>query len=53
MFIINEDYVGNGGKLVFNIVFNDDDFEMDRLQVFGNILGNIFVVVNNIGGVGV
>ncbi|MDI8993174.1 autotransporter outer membrane beta-barrel domain-containing protein, partial [Salmonella enterica subsp. enterica serovar Anatum] len=40
---INEDYVGNGGKLVFNTVLNDDDSETDRLQVLGNTSGNTFV----------
>lgn len=45
---INEDYVGNGGKLVFNTVLNDDDSETDRLQVLGNTSGNTFVAVNNI-----
>ncbi|TQS52392.1 intestinal colonization autotransporter adhesin MisL, partial [Salmonella enterica subsp. enterica serovar Typhimurium] len=49
---INEDYVGNGGKLVFNTVLNDDDSETDRLQVLGNTSGNTFVAVNNIGGAG-
>ncbi len=49
---INEDYVGNGGKLVFNTVLSDDDSETDRLQVLGNTSGNTFVAVNNIGGAG-
>lgn len=49
---INEDYIGNGGKLVFNTVLNDDDSETDMLKVLGNTSGNSFVAVNNIGGTG-
>ncbi|EDP8671832.1 autotransporter outer membrane beta-barrel domain-containing protein [Salmonella bongori] len=49
---INEDYVGNGGKLVFNTVLNDDDSETDRLKVLGNTSGHSFVAINNIGGAG-
>ncbi|KYF17670.1 hypothetical protein AIZ04_25625, partial [Salmonella enterica subsp. enterica serovar Typhimurium] len=36
---INEDYVGIGGKLVFNTVLNDDVSVTDRLQVLGNTSG--------------
>ena len=49
---INEDYVGNGGMLVFNTVLNGDGSETDKLQVFGSTSGNTFVAVNNIGGAG-
>lgn len=49
---INEDFTGNGGKLVFNIVLNDDTSETDKLKVLGNTAGNAFVAVNNIGGTG-
>ncbi|WP_410734589.1 intestinal colonization autotransporter adhesin MisL [Citrobacter portucalensis] len=49
---INEDFTGNGGKLVFNTVLNDDTSETDKLKVLGNTAGNAFVVVNNIGGTG-
>lgn len=49
---INEDYVGNGGKLVFNTVLNGDDSETDMLKVLGNTSGNTLVAVNNIGGTG-
>ncbi|MFV0262105.1 MAG: autotransporter outer membrane beta-barrel domain-containing protein [Kluyvera sp.] len=49
---INEDYVGNGGKLVFNTVLNGDGSETDMLKVLGNTSGNTFIAVNNIGGTG-
>ncbi|MGV4230359.1 intestinal colonization autotransporter adhesin MisL [Citrobacter portucalensis] len=49
---INEDFTGNGGKLVFNTVLNDDTSETDKLKVLGNTAGNAFVTVNNIGGTG-
>lgn len=49
---INEDFTGNGGKLVFNTVLNDDTSETDKLKVLGNTVGNAFVAVNNIGGTG-
>lgn len=49
---INEDFTGNGGKLVFNTVLNDDTSETDKLKVLGNTTGNAFVAVNNIGGAG-
>ncbi|MDM2756550.1 MULTISPECIES: intestinal colonization autotransporter adhesin MisL [unclassified Citrobacter] len=52
MLTINEDFTGNGGKLVFNTVLNDDTSETDKLKVLGNTAGNAFVVVNNIGGTG-
>ncbi|WP_348256752.1 autotransporter outer membrane beta-barrel domain-containing protein, partial [Salmonella enterica] len=44
---INEEYVCNGGKLVFNTVLSDYYSETDRLQVLGNTSGNTFVAVNN------
>lgn len=49
---INEDFTGNGGKMVFNTVLNDDTSETDKLKVLGNTAGNAFVAVNNIGGTG-
>ena len=49
---INEDFTGNGGKLVFNTVLNDDTSETDKLKVLGDTAGNAFVAVNNIGGTG-
>ncbi|MCM7591307.1 autotransporter outer membrane beta-barrel domain-containing protein [Enterobacter chuandaensis] len=49
---INEDYIGNGGKLVFNTVLFDDTSETDKLIVEGNTSGYTAVEVNNIGGTG-
>ncbi|QLZ57680.1 intestinal colonization autotransporter adhesin MisL [Citrobacter freundii] len=49
---INEDFTGNGGKLVFNTVLHDDASETDKLTVLGNTSGHAFVAVNNIGGTG-
>lgn len=49
---INEDYIGNGGKLVFNTVLFDDTSETDKLIVEGNTSGHTGVEVNNIGGTG-
>ncbi|WP_370614836.1 intestinal colonization autotransporter adhesin MisL [Citrobacter portucalensis] len=49
---INGDFTGNGGKLVFNTVLNDDTSETDKLKVLGNTAGNAFLAVNNIGGTG-
>ena len=49
---INEDYTGNGGKLVFNTVLFDDTSETDRLIVEGNTSGRTAVDVNTIGGAG-
>ncbi len=50
---INEDYAGNGGKLVFNTVSTMMIPKRDRLQVpSGNTSGNTFVAVNNIEELG-
>lgn len=49
---INENYIGNGGKLVFNTVLYNDDSETDKLIVNGNTSGHTLVAVNNIGGTG-
>ncbi|MGL4724634.1 MAG: autotransporter outer membrane beta-barrel domain-containing protein [Scandinavium sp.] len=49
---INQDYVGNGGKLVFNTVLFDDDSDTDKLIVNGSTSGNTLVAMNNIGGTG-
>ncbi len=49
---IQEDFTGNGGKLVFNTVLNDDESDTDKLIVNGNTSGNALVAVTNIGGTG-
>ncbi|MGE6983212.1 autotransporter outer membrane beta-barrel domain-containing protein [Kluyvera intermedia] len=49
---INEDFTGDGGKLVFNTVLYNDVSETDKLIVNGNTSGNALVAVRNIGGNG-
>ena len=49
---IKDDFIGNGGKLVFNTVLFDDTSETDKLIVEGNTSGQTGVEVNNIGGAG-
>ena len=49
---IKDDFIGNGGKLVFNTVLFDDTSETDKLIVEGNTSGHTGVEVNNIGGAG-
>ena len=49
---IKDDFIGNGGKLVFNTVLFDDTSETDKLIVEGNTSGHTGVEVNNIGGTG-
>lgn len=49
---ISDDFIGNGGKLVFNTVLFDDTSETDKLIVQGNTSGHTGVEVNNIGGTG-
>lgn len=49
---ISDDFIGNGGKLVFNTVLFDDTSETDKLIVEGNTSGHTGVEVNNIGGTG-
>ena len=49
---ISDDFIGNGGKLVFNTVLFDDASETDKLIVEGNTSGHTGVEVNNIGGTG-
>ncbi|MBG0640491.1 autotransporter outer membrane beta-barrel domain-containing protein [Enterobacter asburiae] len=50
--IAKDDFIGNGGKLVFNTVLFDDTSETDKLIVEGNTSGQTGVEVNNIGGAG-
>ena len=49
---IKDDFIGNGGKLVFNTVLFDDTSETDKLIVEGNTSDHTGVEVNNIGGAG-
>ncbi|MBK0004499.1 autotransporter outer membrane beta-barrel domain-containing protein [Erwinia sp. S38] len=49
---VHNNYVGNGGTLVFNSELAGDDSPSDRLAIEGNSSGDTNVVVNNIGGKG-
>ncbi|WP_337274591.1 autotransporter outer membrane beta-barrel domain-containing protein, partial [Serratia sp. MMO-28] len=51
-FIINGNYVGNGGNVALNTVLAGDDAATDRLVVTGNTSGSSTVSVSNIGGDG-
>ncbi|KEY60956.1 autotransporter outer membrane beta-barrel domain-containing protein [Serratia sp. DD3] len=51
-FIINGDYVGNGGNIAFNTVLAGDNAATDRLVITGNTSGASTVSVTNIGGNG-
>lgn len=44
------EYIGDGGTLVFNSVLEGDNSLSDRLHVKGNAAGNSYVQVNNLGG---
>jgi autotransporter family porin len=51
-FIINGNYVGNGGNVALNTVLAGDDAATDRLVVTGDTSGTSTVSVSNIGGEG-
>lgn len=51
--IIESNYVGQGGILIFYSKLERDDFEIDCMLVEGNIYGYIKVIINNLGGEGV
>ncbi|MHA7845521.1 autotransporter outer membrane beta-barrel domain-containing protein [Serratia sp. D1N4] len=51
-FIINGNYVGNGGNVALNTVLAGDDAATDRLVVTGDTSGTSTVSVSNIGGDG-
>ncbi|WP_337274595.1 autotransporter outer membrane beta-barrel domain-containing protein, partial [Serratia sp. MMO-28] len=51
-FIINGNYVGNGGNVALNTVLAGDDAATDRLVVTGDTSGSSTVSVSNIGGDG-
>lgn len=50
--VVNGDYVGNEGHLLFNTVLNDDASATDHMTVAGNTTGTTRVSVNNAGGTG-
>ncbi|HIE7559615.1 TPA: autotransporter outer membrane beta-barrel domain-containing protein, partial [Citrobacter amalonaticus] len=50
--VVNGDYSGNEGHLLFNTVLNDDASATDHMAVAGNTTGTTRVSVNNAGGTG-
>lgn len=50
--VVNGDYTGNEGHLLFNTVLNDDASATDHMTVAGNTTGTTRVSVNNAGGTG-
>lgn len=51
-FIIDGNYTGDNGTVVFNTILAGDSSVTDRLLITGNTAGQSFVTVNNIGGNG-
>ncbi|PVZ83845.1 hypothetical protein C9426_24930, partial [Serratia sp. S1B] len=51
-FIINGNYVGDGGNIAFNTVLAGDNAATDRLVITGSTSGTSTVSVTNIGGNG-
>lgn len=50
--VINGDYTGNEGHLIFNTVLNDDASTTDHMSVAGDTTGTTSVSVSNAGGSG-
>ncbi|HEK6318622.1 TPA: autotransporter outer membrane beta-barrel domain-containing protein [Yersinia enterocolitica] len=50
--IIESNYVGQGGTLIFYSKLERDDSETDRMLVEGNTYGHTKVIINNLGGEG-
>ncbi|MCS3434275.1 autotransporter outer membrane beta-barrel domain-containing protein [Klebsiella sp. BIGb0407] len=50
--VINGNYIGNGGTLIFDTVLGGDNSVTDKLIINGNTFGTSSVLFNNIGGVG-
>lgn len=50
--VVNGNYKGNNGLMVFNGTLGADNSPIDKLTVHGNTAGNTLVSVNNIGGAG-
>lgn len=50
--MVNGDYTGNDGHLIFRTALNDDDSATDHMTVTGNTLGRTHVSVTNAGGTG-
>lgn len=50
--IVNGDYTGNNGLIIFNSILSGDTSLSDRLLVNGNTAGTTRVSINNLGGAG-
>lgn len=50
--ILNGNYTGNGGTILFDTVLGDDNSPTDHLEIKGDTSGTSFVQVNNAGGSG-
>ncbi len=50
--VINGNYIGNGGTLIFDTVLGGDNSVTDKLIINGNTSGTSSVLFNNIGGSG-
>ncbi|WP_240651656.1 autotransporter outer membrane beta-barrel domain-containing protein [Serratia microhaemolytica] len=50
--VINGDYIGSNGTLLFDVQLDGDDSLSDQLVINGNLYGSSSVSVSNIGGVG-
>ncbi len=51
--VVNGNYTGSDGLMVFNTTLNGDNSPTDKLTVHGDTRGNTRVDVNNVGGTGV
>ncbi|EMO7865590.1 autotransporter outer membrane beta-barrel domain-containing protein [Citrobacter amalonaticus] len=51
--VVNSNYTGSDGLMVFNTTLNGDNSPTDKLTVHGDTRGNTRVDVNNVGGTGV
>lgn len=49
---VRQNYVGQGGTLVFNSVLGNENSPTDKMLVEGDTSGSTYVVVNNLGGKG-
>ena len=52
LLIVNGNYRGYGGTIIFNTILGTDDSTTDKMLVKGGTAGSSFVTVNNVGGTG-
>lgn len=50
--VINGNYVGNGGTLIFDSILGGDASKTDKLVINGDTSGSSYVTINNLGGTG-